>query len=55
MNAPTAVADTPVLLTATVGCTADPGGRLGVTFFDGPTLPGPLQAPASVNPLQGGT
>ncbi|MGW1555225.1 Ig-like domain-containing protein [Streptomyces sp. NPDC002144] len=33
-----AVVGSPVLLTATVDCTADPSGGLGVTFFDGPTL-----------------
>ncbi|MER5506115.1 Ig-like domain-containing protein [Streptomyces sp. NPDC002766] len=33
-----AVVGSSVLLTATVDCTADPSGGLGVTFFDGPTL-----------------
>ncbi|WP_432747360.1 Ig-like domain-containing protein [Streptomyces sp. JH002] len=34
----TATVGSPVTLTATVSCSQDPSGGLGVTFFDGPDL-----------------
>ncbi|MEU3985420.1 Ig-like domain-containing protein [Streptomyces sp. NPDC026672] len=43
----------PVQLTATVDCTADPSGGLGVTFFDGGTLLDTV--PVSVNGQAGYT
>lgn len=34
----TAAVGSPVTLTATISCSEDPSGGLGVTFFDGPDL-----------------